>query len=229
MIDRFKVQDAYHYALAAAGDEDSAFRSRRGERSRSDYLRRAFRKAVDAGLPTRHTTLGLPPVRRPQSLKDARRLADDINESARAAGIDANTGEASPSSRSRDRRRARDPQRVRAYVPGHPGFFVDTHRLPSGRYEYNVHRLNENRSYGSGTASSLSEVKRRAKTHLEKRSRDPAGEREFMQPFYVIAKRLRPYDQRQTATANIVARNEREAREVARKRWPWATSIEVRR
>lgn len=126
MIDRFQVQDAYHYALAAAGDGDSQFDPRRTGRTRSDYLRMAYRTALSAGLPFRHTTLGLPPVRRPQSLKDARRLAEDINESARAAGIDANTGEARGARDRRTRRRGRrDPQSAIERFPlKRPGFVV---------------------------------------------------------------------------------------------------------
>lgn len=100
-LDPMKVQDAYHYALAAAGDDNSVLqaRTRRGRNAygamtRSQCLKAAWRLAKEAGLTVDHTTLGFPPVRRPKTLKDAAFLAADISVTARLMGVDAYSGEA---------------------------------------------------------------------------------------------------------------------------------------
>lgn len=86
------LQDAYHYALAAAGgsvdDVQSLFpqRTRGGrydhEPTRAEYLRRAHRKAKEGGLE----------VISPKRLADAAELARSILAQAKYLGIDAYEG-----------------------------------------------------------------------------------------------------------------------------------------
>jgi hypothetical protein len=85
-----KVQDAFHYALMAAGGEvdgfESAFTSqRRHDYSPSGYLRAAKREAREAGLK-------LP--RHPSKVaEEGAWLARAIRDEAAKVGIDANAGE----------------------------------------------------------------------------------------------------------------------------------------
>lgn len=91
-IDASKVQDAYHYALAALGGshpitgEESAFGGTGNfeMHSASTWMRKAYRAAKEAGCVS---------VRSPRSLSDAMNLATNIKLDARADGIDAHTGE----------------------------------------------------------------------------------------------------------------------------------------
>jgi hypothetical protein len=88
-IDGAKVQDAYHYALAAAGDDMSVFTGRDAYMSRSKFLRAALRDARVAGLEL--TTLA-PSYLKPR-LENAANIAKAIRYAAAKHGIEAYTGE----------------------------------------------------------------------------------------------------------------------------------------
>lgn len=45
--------------------------------------------------------------------------------------------------------------------------------------------------------------------------------------FYIVARRLKPYSERQSAADTFEAPSEREALKLARRRWPWATAFTV--
>jgi hypothetical protein len=89
-IDAGRVQDAYHYALAAAGDDLSEFSGRNKHYSRSTYLRMAVKKAREAGLIGRGCAVRSL-YRSPLSM--APTVARIIRNVAHGAGIDAYTGE----------------------------------------------------------------------------------------------------------------------------------------
>jgi hypothetical protein len=81
-IDASKVQDAYHYALAACpggvlGGYDSSFQGGNAEYSPSKYLRMAYLAAKEAGCD----------VKAPRALRDAPTLAEAIDLEARAGGV----------------------------------------------------------------------------------------------------------------------------------------------
>jgi hypothetical protein len=97
------IQDAFHYALAACGGcalgYESVFtvpmwrRSRAmvsftepacAPKSRTEYLRLAYRAALEAGMTG---------IARPRTLADAERLAKQIKDRAYTLGVDAYTGE----------------------------------------------------------------------------------------------------------------------------------------
>jgi hypothetical protein len=86
-IDGGKLQDAFHYALQAAGGQVdewfSAIDCRNPEHSRSAYLRKAERLAREAGL----TLAGR------RSLQHAPEFARTIHGAAKLRGWDAYTGE----------------------------------------------------------------------------------------------------------------------------------------
>ncbi len=83
------VQDAYHYALAAAGSDMSVFTGRYAEMSRSKYLRAALREARAAGL---KLTMLAPGYLRPR-LENASNIAKAIRYAAAKHGIEAYSGE----------------------------------------------------------------------------------------------------------------------------------------
>lgn len=103
----------------------------------------------------------------------ARRLLNEWND-------EPSRDRARSRSKRNPKRSSRDAASVRSYVPGYPGFFVEYRRIAPNRYEYNVHRLNQNRSFGSGTVASAGAVMRAAKDHLRTRGsprRDPQVKR----------------------------------------------------
>jgi len=88
-INMAKVQDAYHYALAACPNgrndgHESTFVGKDAEVSPSGYLRMAYRQAREAGCVT---------VSRPMRLADAPALASAIWQEAKTQGISAYQGE----------------------------------------------------------------------------------------------------------------------------------------
>ena len=88
-IDWALVQDAYHYALAAADSDESVFRGRNAEYSKSKYLRLAIQNSKKAGLNLSdfHSAPLTP------HLANARNIVSAIRQCAAKYGIDANSGE----------------------------------------------------------------------------------------------------------------------------------------